>query len=538
MTTPGRHERDNAQLSGRCAFLYEKVAAALRGGRLRDAAFTCRELCETFPGFARGWHLGSEVALQLGNGAKALEYIERAIAIEPGNDVFRVRRAQLLLNERRLPEARAALAGLDPQEPAVLTAVGNVHLLMNEYDAALACYQRAAVLVPGDAGNCFNLATTLRYLGRLEEAEQAYDDALRADPNSYEAYYLRAGLRRQTPERNHVAALEAALAAGIEAWKGEVQVCYALAKEYEDLGDYQRSFAALRRGADRQRANMQYDVQDDVRTIDAIISTYSAGVCAQPVPGCRDAEPIFVLGLPRTGTTLVDRILSSHSAVTSAGELNDFAIEMMKLIRAGGAAAGSKTEAIAASLQLDFAQLGANYLRAAAPRTGGVRHFIDKMPLNYLYCGLIARALPDAKIIQLVRHPLDTCYAIYKQLFTLAYPFSYDLDDLAEYYCAYTRLMRHWHAVLPGRIHTMSYEALVADQEGESRRLLEFCELPWEDACLHFERNTAASTTASAAQVRQPIYRSSLAKWKKVERELQPLIGRLRERGELDGVEL
>jgi len=144
------------------------------------------------------------------------------------------------------------------------------------------------------------------------------------------------------------------------------------------------------------------------------------------------------------------------------------------------------------------------------------------MPLNYLYCGLIAKALPNAKIVELVRHPMDTCFSVYKQLFTAAYPFSYDLNDLAEYYLAYVRLMRHWHAVMPGRIHRICYEQLVDNQEAESRRLLAFCDLDWEDGCLAFEKNKHVSTTASAAQVREPIYRSSLGKWRQVQHHLQP----------------
>jgi hypothetical protein len=271
---------------------------------------------------------------------------------------------------------------------------------------------------------------------------------------------------------------------------------------------------------------MAYDVADDVATVDEIIKTYTPGIC-RAVDGDNNREPIFIVGLPRTGTTLVDRILSSHSTVFAAGELNNFALEMTRLIQRQGSVR-SKSEAIAASLHIDFAQLGKNYIDSTRPQTGHSAHFIDKMPLNYLYCGLIAKALPNAKIIELVRHPLDTCYAIYKQLFTLAYPFSYDLDDLAQYYLAYVRLMQHWHAALPGRILRVRYEDVVDNQEQQTRRLLQYCELDWEDGCLAFEKNRQASTTASAVQVREPIYRSSLGKWRHVQHELQPLIEKLR----------
>ncbi len=521
-------------LTNQCRALYDSVRGHLDAGRLREAALTCKQLCETYPQFASGWLIGSVVAEQLGNFAKALEYAECALALEAENPGFQLRRAQTLVGLQRLDEARAQAAVVvaqQPQHPDLLAALGLFYMVIGAHAEARQCYQQSLRRNPGDANSWFNLASIQRFLGALQESERAYDEALRLNPANFEAYYLRAGLRKQSAAGNHIEAMEAVLRQAPASWKGTVQLCYALAKEYEDIAAPEQSFAYLKRGADLYRANMQYDVAEDVRTIDTIIESYSAHFL-QDIRATDVDEPIFIIGLPRTGTTLVDRILSSHSGVFSAGELNNFAIEMMKLVQGEGTSVTSKAAAIGASLQLDFARLGANYLRSTRPQTGHTARFIDKMPLNYLYCGLIAKALPGAKIIELVRHPLDTCYAMYKQLFTLAYPFSYDLGDLAEYYLAYTRMMKHWHAVLPGRIARVHYENLVDNQEAETRRLLQFCELDWEAACLAFEKNPQASTTASAAQVREPIYRSSMGKWTAVRQQLLPLVQRLRERAD------
>jgi hypothetical protein len=237
---------------------------------------------------------------------------------------------------------------------------------------------------------------------------------------------------------------------------------------------------------------------------------------------------VFVIGLPRTGTTLVERILGSHSKVFAAGELNQFAMQMVAALQTATGPSASKLELIAASLGLDFAALGRAYLRASQPYTGNRAHFTDKTPQNFLYCGLIAAALPGARIIEVVRHPMDSCYAMYKQLFTMAYPFSYDLGDLAAYFSGYRRLMQHWHAVLPGRILTVRYEDVVRNQEATTRQLLAHCGLDWEDSCLQFERNTQSTTTASAVQVRQKVYDSSVGKWERFKRQLQPLADGLR----------
>ena len=233
--------------------------------------------------------------------------------------------------------------------------------------------------------------------------------------------------------------------------------------------------------------------------------------------GERSDAPIFVLGMPRTGSTLVERIISSHSDVQSAGELSVFSIEMMKMIeeRSGGQPTERLDLARKASA-LPLEELGKRYLAAVEPIRDGSKHFVDKLPLNSLNIGMIFGALPNAKVIHVVRDPIDACYAIYKYLFKNGYPFSYNLQELAAYYTEYFRLMQHWRDVLPeGWLFDVHYEDIVADLPGEARRLVAYLGLEWQDACEHFHVNRHASTTGSASQVRQPVYGTSVGRWKK-----------------------
>ena len=252
---------------------------------------------------------------------------------------------------------------------------------------------------------------------------------------------------------------------------------------------------------------------------------------AQHPVGYPDESPIFVLGMPRSGTTLIDRILSSHSTVGSVGESDEFSHLIIRRTRPDGPQEGIDIRHIRKARNLDWDSAGREYCRAVRGLLPGYEHLLDKTPRNFLYVGLILAALPNAKIVHLRRQPVDSCYAIYKTLFRQGFPFSYDLRDTGNFYLGYRELMEHWRRVLPGRFLDVDYEDLVDHQEEVSRRMISFCGLEWEDACLSFEKNTSPSATASAAQVRRPIYKSSVALWRRYEQELQPLIRILREGG-------
>ena len=495
----------------------EEVLRLARHGSFRAAADVCRALNNKHPQFAPGWRAASGIALQMGDAAAALALIERALALTPKDGRSLLQKAHALRALRRQNEAFEIANTVRPllnEDAAALDLLGTFYSLSGEQRRALEAYDRALQLAPRNLPITFNRATVRRFLGQLAGAEEDYDHVIAGRANDYEAYKNRSDLRTQTRERNHVAELEGILKRGISDWRGEVHIRYALAKELEDIGDSDRSWTYLEEGARLRRRHLKYDIDRDVETVSWIIDAFPDGP-SPTQPGFDSKEPIFIVGLPRSGTTLVERILGSHSTVYSAGELNDFSQALVDaVIAAAGSRSIQRQELVARSAGIDFEALGREYLRRTRPATGGTPHFTDKMPLNYLYCGLIRRALPNARIVHLTRHPLAVCYAIYKTLFKDGYPFSYDLGEIGRYYVSYRRLMDHWHATMPGAIHDLSYEKLVTDQVGETRRLLEFCGLEWEDACLAFHHNPTPTTTASATQVRQSLYDSSIAQWR------------------------
>lgn len=404
--------------------------------------------------------------------------------------------------------------------------VAQAYMRTNQPALAAGFYARAIDLDPAQPAYRYNQSTALIALGRLQDAEAALDSVIAVQSRDHDAWYNRATLRRQTPERNHVAAIEQALARPELSVAGSVPLYYALAKELEDLGEYECSFAALKRGANARRSMLSYRVDSDVAIMRDIAATFTRTRLQDGVTGCTDSRPIFVVGLPRSGTTLVDRILSSHSQIGSHGESADFALALVRL----ASPFRDKNELLQRSLQIDACKLGDAYGKRLAAHTEP--RVVDKTPANFLYLGLVARALPNARIVYVRRRPMDVCYAMYKTLFRMAYPYSYDQRDLAGYWLAFDALMRHWQESLPaGRMLTLDYEQLVEAPEPAIQGLLTHVDVAWEDACLEFNRNPLPSLTASAAQVRQPIYTTSVGLWRRYAAGLSPLATALRSAG-------
>ncbi|HTV80186.1 MAG TPA: sulfotransferase [Steroidobacteraceae bacterium] len=466
-------------------------------------------------------------AQQHDTAAQGLQQVEAALRRAPDNARLLLQRAQCLLalgDNFRACESAAAAQARASTDAALLDAIGNLFSRAGDQPRALASFEQALALAPDEPHLLFNRATVRRFLGDLEGAERDYDQVIRRRPNDFEAYLNRSELRIQNAQHNHIPELESRLA-GIGDWHGEVALRYALAKEYEDLGRYEPSFAHLAQGARLRRRHLRYDVDTDIATADWIIESYPA---AAPDPGsvavaAGPDTPIFIVGMPRSGSTLLERILASHALVRAGGELPHFALAVVAAVAKRSRAPLPRRDLVRQSAAIDFASLGRDYLRRVRAAGLSAVRFTDKMPLNYLYCGLIRRALPRARIVHVRRHPMAACYAMFKTLFQDGYPFSYDLAELGRYYVAYRRLMRHWQATLPGCMLEVSYEALVADQRRETQRLLEFCGLGWEEACMRFHDNAAPATTASAAQVRRPLYESAISQWRNYARQLEPL---------------
>ncbi|TAJ52697.1 MAG: sulfotransferase family protein [Nevskiaceae bacterium] len=505
--------------------LREQVEKLLEAHRHSEAEQACQRLLQLAPDWAETHFLRAMLATEQRRWSAAITDLRQALAIDPEPERYWTQLARLLALTQRIPEAlEAADQALQrrPRQAWSLDTLGVVYSRANQHQRAAALFRQACGLEPGNPSYQFNLASALKFLGDFESAEAAYEACLSADPDYWKAYPPLSQLRQQTPERNHRARYEALLprARSVDA---QLQLHMALAKECEDLGEPKQAFQHLLRGKSAKRASLAYDSAEDARLFSALQQYFEgAGLSG---PGTENSEPIFVVGMPRTGTTLVERILSSHSQVHSAGELQNLGLAVKRL-------SGSTTprlldaETLAGLHGKSASQIGKAYVSSTRPGTGHTPRFVDKMPLNFLYVGFIAQALPKAKIICLRRHPLDTCLSNFRQLFALQfsyYNYSYDLLDTGRYYLLFHRLMQFWRQRFSGAVLEVQYEALVASAETETRRILDWCELPWEEACLHFEHNQAPVSTASAVQVRRPIYRSSVARWKHLQTELQPL---------------
>jgi tetratricopeptide (TPR) repeat protein len=516
------------------------IAAAyelLKAGRVDDAEKLCEGLLALTPNIKTAV-LASTIAEERDDLPRALQVVDAAIEHHGVSAELLLRQAQVLMRLRRRNEGVAAArraAEISAPDARLLQALAKVHSERNEPAEAKPLLARARELLPLDPAILYDSAVCHFYLNEMDEAATLLERVLTLAPGNGFALYVRSQLRTQTAASNHVEHLRNTLMRPQIRRQDAISTYFALAKELEDLGEYQESFAALSEGNRVKRSTLAYDVRNDLDAMQNVMTHFSREALAQAAPGETAAGPIFIVGMPRTGTTLVERILGSHADVVSLGELVDFPAEMTALAERAYVSSGSKEpDLLRAALQMDFAELGRNYLQAVQPLAGGHKYFVDKLPFNFRYCGLIHQALPNAKIVHLTRDPLDTCYAVFKTLFINAYHYSYQLDELAQFYVEYRRTMAHWHAVLPGVICDVSYEELVADPPTQCRRLLDWCGLPWQDDVLDFHRSRVASTTASAAQVRKPIYTSSVQKWRNFAQQLQPVVRRLAEAGLVD----
>jgi tetratricopeptide (TPR) repeat protein len=516
--------------------LENQARAALRRGDLPAAVSAAQALTIASPQHATGFFLLGMAAAEAGQISKAIPLVEAAVERGPQAEHLAQLAKLLILSRRDGPAADAARAAmaLAPSDGLTLDTIGCVLARLGDHEASIAPFTAAVGAEPDNLEYRYNLAAAKGFVGQVDEARQHYEAILARDPGNARVHYALAILARQTAHANHVPRLEEALARARRP-ADALRIQYALAKELEDIGDAAAAFRHLSAANAAHKRSIEYDFAKDEAIFDAIEARFGSGAAhLASGAGCPDAAPIFVVGMPRTGTTLVDRILSSHHEVESAGELQAMPLAVKQL-------AGTPSRlvidpaTIKASGALDPAAIGDAYLeRADLHRTKDKPRFTDKLPANFLYVGHIACALPNARIVCLRRNPMDTIWSNYKNLFasqSAYYAYSYDLMDTAFYYARFDRLMARWESLWPGRVLQLSYEALVADQEKQTRRLLDHCGLAWDDACLSFHENKAAVATPSAAQVRRPINADSVGKWRAHEDALAPALAWLKMQG-------
>ena len=507
---------------------FEAARRAFAGGDIAATERICAEILARDANEWAAWALLTETALRRGRNDAAIVCADRAVQLASGNSplplILRAKCLFLLGQARQALEAAEMAAVIVGTAPEALDALGAIFGLLGLHGRARDLFRRAVASRPDVPQYLFNLAATERMTGHLADAERHCDAALALDRTYGLAHYLRSDLRIQTAERNHVAEMEAAVAEGKISPQSEVLLRFALGKECEDLEQYERAFRHIDTGCALQRRLLGKNRTSAIAEIEHIIASHTRDWIAAAPTGHNGAAPIFVTGLPRTGTTLVERIIASHPAMTSLGETSAFAAEL------------SRTSADAASCG-DPAALGRSYIEAATVlRLPPDARFVDKTLENYLHCGLIHVSLPSAKIILVQRRAMDACWAMYKAHFQGKFPFSYDQIEIAEHYLAYRRLTRHWKATLPDHVLLdINYEDIVRDQEAVSRKMIAFLALAWDNEVLRFHESPTPSATASAVQVRRPLYASSVGKWRHHADHLKPMRERLaRELGEAE----
>ena len=511
-----------------------EIGARIARGDFSGADSAASAFREAFPAARSSWLLGSFAALCADKKDLALTLIEKCLAADPADVQYLLQQAECLLALGRIAEAAAAAATAGASPRADTGAIGAaVQFLIKsrEYTSALTILDKTLTAAPTSVAALAQRSAVHRSLGNFDLAARDFETVLAVSPLHPDALKGLVDLEQQSPERNHLAALHTALAQVPPQSLDATVLHFALAKSHDDMGDYPVSWEHLLTANRLERAHSDYNPENDRRVIDEILSNFP-----HIEPKHHDTtreQPIFIVGLPRTGTTLAERIIGSHSQVHSAGELPALSQAIGAAMARTAVDQPRTWVSFAERLsQLDSEFIADEYLKLSRPQRGNRARFSDKQPTNFFYCALILRAFPNARIVHVTRHPLAACHAIYKTRFDSGFPFAYDLTELGDFFIGYRRLMQHWHQVLPGRILDIAYEDIIVTQEAATRSLLDYLDLPFEPACLDFHLNPAAVTnTASALQVRQPLYESSLHQWRHYSDALAPLRARLEAAG-------
>lgn len=434
--------------------------------------------------------------------------------------------APVLMDLGRLPEAERAarrVLELEPENAENWSMLAVVSIRLMRQDEALRAYTEALRLNPKEVRLLTSIGHLHKTAGRRRECEAAYQSSLDLDPQHTEAYCSLADLKNYSFSDAEVAQMQRLLSDTARARLGQAQLHFALGKACEQRRDWSTAFVHYARGNALRREDAPFDVTNFERKTERLRAFFDAQYFAERAgSGCPEAAPIFVVGLPRSGSTLVEQILASHSRIEGTMELQNILSMVRELDRRTQDWDGYPESLRAADAE-QLAALGRRYLAETAPIRTGRERFIDKLPNNFSHVGLIHSILPQATIIDVRRHPMDACFSTFRQYFAEGQTFSYDLETLGRYYRCYLDLMDHWDRVLPGKVLHLSYEALVSDLDGNVRRLLEHCGLPFESACLSFHETRRSIRTASSEQVRQPLYSSGVGYWRHFEKELEPL---------------
>jgi tetratricopeptide (TPR) repeat protein len=472
-------------------------------------------------------HLLATIATRLGHHEDAVQLLVDCLDINPSgasihfdlaNALFRSGNFTLAL--RQCDELLATDAG--NVEYSALRAAALVKL--GQYDSAILEYEKILEKNPDDLQVLLRYGVALRIVGRAEDAIAAFRAVIERDARNGEAYWNLANLKTFKFSAEEVQAMEQALAADVSANGNRALILFALGKAMDSARQFQQAFEYYAQANKISGNASSYDPNTTTTRVNDCISTFTGAFFSRGLSACSADDPIFIVGLPRSGSTLLEQILASHSQVDATMELSEIPAMVRSLDNPNRTGRSHQFPGVMTELQNDeLERLGQEYLKRVAAFRGEKQFFIDKTPHNFLHIGLIKSILPKARIIDARRNPFAAGFSIFTQYFALGSGFAYNLEHIGRYYRDYLRLMDHWHAVLPGQVLTVQYEDVVADMEQQVRRMLDYCGLQFESACLEFYKSKRAVATVSSEQVRQPIYGSALEHWKHYETYLQPI---------------
>ena len=486
-----------------------------------------RQILTRHPDNVSAMRLWARIGIQQERYAGAEVLLRQAVKVAPDFGRAWADLCEVLYEQEKFEDAIESAKRLIKMEPRVfdghvLLAAAYAHT--GQYQDAIKSFDRAIEIAPNHVRALCSKGNVYRTIGDQDSAIAAYRRSIKANPLFVEAYWNLANLKTFRFEDQEVEDMRAMIGDERIPHEGQVQLNNALGLEFEARKNYDRAFEFIDRGNKLRREQEFYDRVENEEKADLTIETFTKQYLEDNAGhGHTDPAPIFIVGLPRSGSTLLEQILSSHSRVEGTHELPDLALTIRSSQKLSGAG-GRYPTSVANADANEFKRLGSDYIERTRRHRSSSPYFTDKNPNNFVHVGFLHLILPNAKIINAKRHPLDSCYGTYKQLFAQGQPFSYDLIELGEHYLQYQRLMDHWHEVLPGKVLDVQYEQVVADLEGQIRRILDYCELEWEDSCMRFNETNRAVKSASSEQVRQPIYSSAVNTWRHYEKHLGALI--------------
>ncbi|WP_284126164.1 tetratricopeptide repeat-containing sulfotransferase family protein [Parerythrobacter aestuarii] len=502
------------------------VTNHLHEGRLLKAEEICRAYLRQNPRNVEGMRLLAQIGIKLGVLDDAEFLLESAVEFDPDNVQLRLDYMDALRRRQKFEQSREqaeTLHARDPDNPLFQSHLAIESMQTGNYDRAFELFELVLEKVPGDAATLTSRGHALKTTGEQEQAVASYRAAFASKPDHGDAYYALANLKTYRFTDAELAAMREQVERPDLAFMDRVHLSFALGKAHEDRKEYEDSFRFYEQGNALKRAQTRYKAETMTEELARQKQFCTPELFEKHAGAGHDAPaPIFILGLPRAGSTLLEQILASHSQVDGTMELPNI-LALAHRLRGKKAGQSRYPEILHDLAGEQLAKFGEEFVANTSIHRAGAPFFIDKMPNNFRHIGLVHLILPNAKIIDARRDPMDCCFSGFKQLFAEGQEFTYGLHEVGQYYADYVDLMEHWDAVLPGRVLRVQHEDVLDDLEGQVRRMLDYCELPFEQACLDFHKNSRAVRTASSEQVRRPINRSGQGAWEPYERWLDPL---------------